>query len=75
MAEKNLTYDQAYRELDEIHDSLVNGEVPVDVLAEKLKRTAFLVSYCKEKLQNAEKDVSLIISEMEQDEKGSKEAT
>jgi exodeoxyribonuclease VII small subunit len=74
MTEENLTYDEAYRELDEIHDSLVNGEVPVDVLAEKLKRTAFLVRYCKEKLQSADKDVNAIISEMEQEEKGSKGA-
>jgi len=63
---ENLTYDEAFRELDEIHSSLVNGEVPVDVLAEKLKRTAFLVKYCKEKLQSADRDVSAIISEMEE---------
>ncbi|MFD1256951.1 exodeoxyribonuclease VII small subunit [Mucilaginibacter terrae] len=74
MTEVILTYDEAYRELDEIHDSLVNGEVPVDVLAEKLKRTAFLVKYCKEKLQSADKDVNAIISEMEQEEKVSKGA-
>lgn len=74
MAEKNLTYDEAFRELDEIHSSLVNGEVPVDVLAEKLKRTALLVKLCKAKLQSADQDVSAIISAMEEEDKISKEA-
>jgi len=45
----------------------VKGEVPVDVLAEKLKRTAFLVNYCKDKLQSADRDVNAIISDMERD--------
>ena len=71
MTEKSLTYDEAFQELDDIHSSLVNGEVPVDVLADKLKRTAFLVKYCKDKLQSADRDVSAIISEMEQGEQGS----
>jgi len=67
MTEEKLTYDEAFQELDEIHSSLVKGEVLVDVLAEKLKRTAFLVNYCKDKLQGADRDVSAIISEMERD--------
>jgi exodeoxyribonuclease VII small subunit len=66
LTEKKLTYDEAFRELDEIHSSLVKRKVPVDVLAKKLKRTAFLVNYCKDKLQSADRDVSAIISKMEQ---------
>jgi exodeoxyribonuclease VII small subunit len=66
MTETNLTYDEAFQELDDIYHSLVNGEVPVDVLAEKLKRTALLVKYCKDKLKSADHEVSAIISEMEE---------
>ena len=41
------------------------AQVEVDELAEKVKRVAFLLKLCKEKLQNTNDQVEQILKEME----------
>jgi exodeoxyribonuclease VII small subunit len=62
MTTANLTYEQAYEELSTIAKALENETISVDELAEKVKRAAELVAYCKSKLQAAETQVKDIIS-------------
>jgi exodeoxyribonuclease VII small subunit len=62
--ETTLTYDAAYTELKQIASEIDAGEVPVDVLAEKVKRASFLISYCQEKLKSSEAEVNKIIGKM-----------
>jgi len=68
MTEKNLTYEKAYAELDEIAEALESETITVDQLAEKIKRGAYLVNFCKAKLQSTEADVNKIITQLEQKE-------
>ena len=60
-----LTYESAYRELAQIAKEIENETVSVDVLAEKVKRAAELISFCQAKLKSTEIEVNKIIQQME----------
>ena len=64
--EKELTYEAAYKELKQLTSEIENETVSVDVLAEKVKRASFLISFCQEKLRSTEKEVTNIINQMNQ---------
>ncbi|MVN23002.1 exodeoxyribonuclease VII small subunit [Mucilaginibacter arboris] len=66
MTELNLTYEAAFEELSQIAKEIETESVSVDVLAEKVKRAAELVSFCQSKLKATETEVGKIISQMEQ---------
>ena len=63
--ETNLTYEQAYKELDQISKEIQNESVSVDKLAEKVKRASFLIEFCQTRLRSTEDEVNKIISQME----------
>lgn len=65
MSAKKMTYNEAIAEVEEILDNIENEELDVDELAEKVKRVAFLLKLCKEKLQNTNDQVEKILKEME----------
>ena len=60
-----MNYSEAIRELEEIVAEMEEGKVMIDVLSEKVKRAAFLISLCKNKLTSTEEDVKKILGEME----------
>jgi len=62
---ENLTYEKAYDELKKIAGEIESESVSVDVLAEKVKRASYLITYCQEKLRSTEQDVNKIIKQME----------
>lgn len=64
----NLTYETAYKELEEITRDIERESVSVDVLAEKVKRASFLIGYCQKKLRVTEDEVNNIIKQMDGDE-------
>ncbi|MBK8514980.1 MAG: exodeoxyribonuclease VII small subunit [Saprospiraceae bacterium] len=57
---KDLTYDSAYSELNEILAALQSEETGLDQLSEKLKRAAELTEFCKTKLRSIEMDIEKI---------------
>lgn len=61
MMETNLTYESAFKELEEISKEIQDETVSVDKLAEKVKRANELINYFKEKLRNTELEVNKII--------------
>lgn len=63
--EKNLTYEVAYQELAAIAREIESESVSVDVLAEKVKRAAELITYCQTKLRSTEAEVNKIIAQMD----------
>jgi exodeoxyribonuclease VII small subunit len=63
-----LTYEAAYKELEEITRDIERESVSVDVLSEKVKRASFLISYCQQKLRITEDEVSNIIKQMDGNE-------
>ena len=60
-----LTYEAAYKELQEISAEIEKESVSVDVLADKVKRAAELISFCQTKLRATETEVNNIIKQME----------
>ncbi len=66
MAKKTLSYSDAISEIEEILNQLEEGDMDVDILAEKVKRSTELIKICKLKLQKTEEEVNKILEE-EQD--------
>lgn len=64
MSEKKQSYDEAFRELEEIVLALQNDEISVDELTEKVKRASQLITHCNGMLRNTEKQVGEIIKEL-----------
>jgi exodeoxyribonuclease VII small subunit len=64
MSEEKLSYDEAFRELEEIVRALQNDEISVDELTEKVKRASLLITHCNGMLRTTEKQVSDIIKEL-----------
>jgi len=62
---QGLTYESAYTELKKIASEIESESVSVDILAEKVKRAAELISFCQSKLRNTEEEVNNIIKQME----------
>lgn len=60
-----MTYESAYRELQAIATEIESESVSVDVLADKVKRAAELITFCQTKLRNTEAEVNNIIKQME----------
>ena len=58
-------YTEAYEELQEIVSEIEGGDISVDELSNKVKRAAFLIKICKDKLTATEGDVNQILKELE----------
>lgn len=75
MNKKNhISYKQALEELEKIVDEIENGEIDVDLLAEKVKRAAFLSQICKSKLRKTQEELDKLLSEIEQEDSKQAEA-
>ena len=59
------TYTEAFDELQNIVFEIEQGEISVDELSEKVKRAAFLIKICKQKLTSTEEDVNRILKDLE----------
>jgi exodeoxyribonuclease VII small subunit len=64
MSKEKLTYEQAIAELEEIVHEMESGDISVDELSEKIKRSSVLIKYCKQKLKTTEEDVAKILEEL-----------
>jgi exodeoxyribonuclease VII small subunit len=62
---KELSYSGAIAELEKIVESIESEDIDVDVLAEKMKRAAALIKFCKDRLKSTEEEVKKIIADME----------
>ena len=63
--DNNLTYQQALEELTDIVEQLENESIPIDELAEKVKRASILINYCQSRLTATDSEVKKIISQLE----------
>ncbi|MBL0315080.1 MAG: exodeoxyribonuclease VII small subunit [Flavobacteriales bacterium] len=65
---KNISYTEAFEELQQIVSDIEQGEISVDELSAKVKRAAELIAICKEKLTNTGEDVNKILKKLEEGE-------
>jgi len=63
---KKTTYQEAIDEIELILSQIENEELDIDELSEKVRRGAFLLKFCKDKLQKTNEEVEKILGEMEE---------
>ena len=62
--DNELTYTQAFEELQEIVNDMEDSQISIDELDIKIKRAAFLLKICKDKLYKTEINVQKILDEI-----------
>ena len=67
MAKKEIKYNEAINEIEEILQKIENDELDVDELSEKVKRVSELLIICKNKLHKTEEEVEKILKNMDSD--------
>ena len=67
---RELTYSQALNELEKIVSEIESEEIDIDILAVKIKRASFLITFCKERLRTTEEDVKTVLSSMKDKAEG-----
>ena len=55
---EQMTFDKAYSEIEEIVGQIENEAIPLDQLAEKVKKAKELIAYCNENLRNIEAELN-----------------
>jgi exodeoxyribonuclease VII small subunit len=53
----DLTYNKAFSELENLVSQIEDDNIPLDTLAQKVKKANELIKYCETKLRLIEKDV------------------
>ena len=65
MAQKELSYNEAINEIEDILSKIENEELDVDELSSKVKRVSVLIKKCKKKLTETEDQVQKILEDIE----------
>ena len=65
MAKKELSYNEAIKEIEDILSKIENEELDVDDLSSKVKRVSMLIKKCKKKLTETEDQVQKILEDIE----------
>ncbi len=61
--EESLTYEQALERLERLTREMEVGDIGIDRLAESLEEARRLLAYCRERLTQAEKSCSSLLSQ------------
>jgi exodeoxyribonuclease VII small subunit len=61
---ESKTYQDAFEELQLLVRKMENAEIPVDELAEMLKRATLLINICKKKLTDTEEEVKSLLEKL-----------
>ncbi|MCK5169495.1 MAG: exodeoxyribonuclease VII small subunit [Bacteroidales bacterium] len=65
MAKKDISYNDAVAEIEEILHQIENEELDIDILSEKVKRVSILLKLCKNKLHQTEEEVQKILDDID----------
>ncbi len=63
---KELNYEAAVQELEQIVDKMENNELDIDSMATKLKRAQELIKLCKDKLTKTDAEIKKILADDKQ---------
>lgn len=58
---RELKYETAMRQLEDIATKMENGELDIDSLSEQLKTAQKLIKLCKDKLTKTDADIQKIL--------------
>lgn len=57
------SYKNAIEEIESIVNEIENESVDIDVLAQKVKRAAFLIKLCRKRLKTTDNEIKKILKE------------
>ena len=63
----NISYKEAFTELEDIIRQIESDELDVDELTNKVKRATELLSFCRKKLHTTESEIEEILKKIEED--------
>lgn len=63
MVKKEIKYEEAVCQLEEIVDKMENDELDIDQLSDELKRAKTLVKLCKGKLTKTDAEIKKLLNE------------
>ena len=61
--EKNIKFEEAMERLESEVKKLESGNMPIDEAIASFEQAVKLVRYCNEKLENAEQQVRILVSD------------
>ncbi|MBI4842831.1 MAG: exodeoxyribonuclease VII small subunit [Nitrospirae bacterium] len=61
------SYKEAIDEIESIIGEIENEGMDIDALAEKVKRAAYLIKYCKTKLKATDNEVKKVLKEFKKE--------
>ena len=61
---ENLTYTEAFEQLQQIVKQMEDADISVDDLADNIKTATQLIKICKDKLTKTEEEVNKTIAEL-----------
>jgi exodeoxyribonuclease VII small subunit len=62
---KEIKYEEAMNELNQILEEVDNQEIKIDELVKKVRRGAELIKFCKKKLTEIEMEVTDVLDDLE----------
>jgi len=62
-----ISYNEAFQEMEVILEKIENEELDIDQLSSSLIRVSHLMKLCRDKLRKTETEVEKILKEMEED--------
>jgi len=65
MAKKEITYNEAIIEIEEILHQLEDEQLNIDELSDKVKRASFLIKLCKKKLNKTEGEIQNVLDDID----------
>lgn len=64
MAKKELSFNQAVKEIETILRNIESGDLDVDKLSKEVRRATELIRQCQKKLRSAEEEINGIFKEL-----------
>lgn len=63
MEKKEMKYEEALRQLEDIVEKMENDELDIDQLSDQLRKAKKLVKLCKDKLTKTDAEIRKLLSE------------
>lgn len=60
---KNITYEEAVEQLENIVNRMENDELDIDRMSEELKTAQELIKFCKDRLTKTDEEIKKILSD------------
>jgi len=66
MVEKQISYENAFKELQNIHEDIKTRKVDIDGLSDKVKQARKLVEVCNKRIKEVEMEINEIVESSKQ---------